>query len=135
YLCAYNLNLALALLPLLLLGSLSWLVFCGNASWQAPVPRTFGALALWRGPLPWLGLAGMVGYSISPLAQPVGYFVVPRVGLTDWVHDLPTLATTLLLTLALILPVIVAAFIFVEFRFRRVAARPSHSLERLMGAG
>ena len=133
YLCAYDLNLALALLPLLLLGPLSWLVFCSNANWQAPLPHNIGSLALSRGPLRWLELAGMMSYSIYLLHKPLGYIAVSRLGLAAWVQGIPTLLVTLLLTLIVILPVIIAAFVFVEVRFRHPTARPSDMEVRWSG--
>lgn len=128
YLSAYDLNLALALLPIAALPGFSFLVMKGNSDFQAPTPDSMRELHLQRGPLRWLELAGVMSYSIYLLHKPLSYILIAQAGLDRWVKGLASLAAMTILTAVAITPVILLSFVYVERRFRRPSNRPSSGI-------
>ncbi len=124
YVTAYNLNLALALLPIAALPGFSLLVVKANADFQSPIPKSIRQLHLARGPLRWFELAGVMSYSIYLLHKPLSYIVIAQIGLDHWVTGPFSLIAMTLLTAAAIFPPILLSFACVEMRFRR----PSNKL-------
>jgi peptidoglycan/LPS O-acetylase OafA/YrhL len=119
YFAAYDINLALALLPIAALPGFSFLVIKGNSDFQAPIPNSIRELHLERGPLRWLELAGMMSYSIYLLHKPLSYIVIAQIGLDRWVTGLSSLVAMTILTAVAIAPIIVLSFVYVELGFRR----------------
>lgn len=119
YFVAYDLNLALALLPIAALPGFSFLVMKGDSDFQAPIPNSMRELYLGRGPLRWLELAGMMSYSIYLLHKPLSYIVIALTGLDRWVTGMPSLAVATILTAITVAPIIILSFVCVELRFRR----------------
>ena len=123
YLAAYDLNLALALLPIAALPGFSFLVMKGNSDFQSPIPNSIRGLHLEYGPLRWLELAGMMSYSIYLLHKPLSYIVIAQIGLDRWVTGLPSLVAMTILTAVAITPIIILSFVYVEVQFRRPVPR------------
>jgi peptidoglycan/LPS O-acetylase OafA/YrhL len=119
YLAGYDINLALALLPIAALPGFSFLVIKGNSDFQAPIPNSIRELYLERGPARWLELAGMMSYSIYLLHKPLSYIVIAQIGLDRWVTGLSSLVAMTILTAVAITPIIVLSFVYVELAFRR----------------
>jgi peptidoglycan/LPS O-acetylase OafA/YrhL len=118
YLAAYDLNFALAVLPMAMLPGFAFLVIQGNSDFQSRVPTLTRELGLSRGPLRWIELAGMMSYSVYLLHKPLSYIAINLMGSERWVDGLPSLAATILVTAVAIAPIIILSFIFVELRFR-----------------
>ena len=135
YLAAYDLNLALALLPIAGLPAFSFLVMKGYSEYQSPIPNSVRGLYLERGPLRWLELAGAMSYSIYLLHKPLSYIVIAQTGLGRWVTGLPSLAAMTILTAAAITPIILLSFVYVEVRFRRPLDRLSKARQKGRAAG
>ncbi|WP_298258731.1 acyltransferase [Bradyrhizobium sp.] len=135
YLAAYDLNLALALLPIAALPVFSFLVMKGNSDYQSPMPNSIRALHLERGPLRWFELAGAMSYSIYLLHKPLSYIVIAQTGLGRWVTGLPSLVAVTILTAAAITPIILLSFVYVEVRFRRPLDRASQARQKRRAAG
>jgi peptidoglycan/LPS O-acetylase OafA/YrhL len=125
YLAAYDLNLALALLPIAALPGFSFLVMKGNSDFQSPIPNSTRELHIERGPLRWLELAGMMSYSIYLLHKPLSYIVIAKIGLDRWATGLLSLVAMTILTAAAITPIIVLSFVYIEARFRRSFRSPA----------
>lgn len=125
YLAAYDLNLALALLPIAALPGFSFLVMKGNSDFQSPIPNSMRELCLGRGPLRWLEIAGMMSYSIYLLHKPLSYIVIAQIGLDRWATGPLSLVAMTILTAAAITPIIVLSFVCIELRFRRPFDRVS----------
>lgn len=119
YLAAYDLNLALALLPIAALPGFSFLVIKGNSDYQSPTPNSLRELYLERGPLRWLELTGAMSYSIYLLHKPLSYIVIAQIGMDRWVTGFASLAATTIFTAAAITPFVLLGFVYVEVRFRR----------------
>jgi peptidoglycan/LPS O-acetylase OafA/YrhL len=122
YLVAYDLNLALALSPVVALPGFSFLVIQGNSNFQSPLPARPRELGLARGPLRWIELVGMMSYSVYLLHKPLSYIAIAQIGLDRWVTGLVSVASMTFLTAAAIAPIIILSFVLVEVRFRRPAA-------------
>lgn len=119
YLVAYDLNVALATLPLVLIWSFAWLVLRANSGYQSKTPIGVSDLKLSLGPLRWIELAGMMSYSIYLLHKPLGYIAISTFGLGRLVNGPSSLMIALVITLVLIAPIIIVSFVFVELRIRR----------------
>ncbi|WP_271617386.1 acyltransferase family protein [Bradyrhizobium sp. CCBAU 51745] len=118
YLANYDLNIALAVLPLVAAPAFAFLVIQSISDRQAAVPTSLRALRLARGPLRWLELAGMMSYSIYLLHKPLSYIAIAQLRIAGDAETLLSLLVKTLATGALIAPVIVLSFVFVEHKFR-----------------
>lgn len=128
YLAAYDLNIALALLPIAAVPGFCFLVLQANSNFQTPVPSSFRALELTRGPPRWLELAGMMSYSIYLLHKPLSYIAIAQLDLARFVKSPLSLLLTTLGTGTVIAPAVVLSFVFVENKFRyRTALQRSHT--------
>jgi peptidoglycan/LPS O-acetylase OafA/YrhL len=119
YSTAYDLNLTLALMPIVALPAFSFLVLQGNSNFQSPVPCSARELGFAQGPLRWVELVGMMSYSIYLLHKPLSYIAIGQIGLDRWVSGIGSLACATFVTAAAITPVILLSYAFVEIRFRR----------------
>lgn len=119
YLVASDLNLALAVMPLLMLPAAIFLVSCCDSKYQLELPANRRELKLMQGPIRWIELAGMMSYSIYLLHKPLSFVAINLLGIGRFIDGLPMLALGAVETAAVILPVIIISFVFVEARFRK----------------
>jgi peptidoglycan/LPS O-acetylase OafA/YrhL len=118
YLTARNLDLTLAVMPLVMLPAMIFLVSCCDSDYQAPLPARLSDLGLRQGPLRWIELAGMMSYSIYLLHKPLSYIAINLLGIDRAIGNLPTLALGVLETAIVIFPIVAIAFVSVEVKFR-----------------
>jgi peptidoglycan/LPS O-acetylase OafA/YrhL len=120
YLVAKDLNLALAIMPLVMLPAMIFLVSCCDSEYQLRIPADRNDLKLMQGPARWIEFAGMMSYSIYLLHKPLSFIAINRLGIERSIDGLPMLALGTFETALVIFPVIIVSFVFVEVRFRRV---------------
>jgi peptidoglycan/LPS O-acetylase OafA/YrhL len=119
YLVAKDLNLALAIMPLVMLPAMIFLVSCCDSEYQLSIPADRSELKLMQGPIRWIELAGMMSYSIYLLHKPLSFIAINYLGIERSIDGLPMLALGTFETALIIFPVIIVSFVFVEVRFRR----------------
>jgi len=120
-----GINLSLAIMPIVMLPAFAFLVLQCNSHYQAALPQSIRELRLGAGPLRWIELAGMMSYSIYLLHKPIALAAIYQLDLEARVTGLLSMGAMTLITIAVISPIIICAFVFVECRFRhgRLAVR------------
>jgi peptidoglycan/LPS O-acetylase OafA/YrhL len=119
YAAYHDLNLSLAILPLVLLPVWCLLVARADDRYQSKLPSALRQIWGGTNPLRWLELVGMMSYSVYLAHKPLSYILIDRLNLGSLVSGYASFVIVSVLCFLLLLPVFAALNIFVEVRFRR----------------